>query len=87
MVDGNQLTKEINMTDDIETVTISKSELADIMGRLKKVEAASSETGTVTQQCNVCGDIVEGKCVKHPNDVTNHVGVDRFGNPALVRQT
>ena len=69
------------------TVTLSADAFEDMKRRLAKVEASASESGTVTQQCNVCGEVVEGKCVKHPNDVTNHVGIDRFGNPALIKQT
>lgn len=68
-----------------ETVTLTKSELDKLMSRVSKLETPVSED--VVLQCNVCGDKVESRCVKHPNDLTNTVAKDRFGKSVLVNQS
>jgi hypothetical protein len=72
-----------------ETVTINKDEFDALKKRLSAVETASSEAGVVVRQCNTCGDLIPddaSRCVKHPGDVTNTVGQDRFGKSVLVSQ-
>ena len=70
-----------------ETVTLTKEQFDALNKRLAAVETASTDAGVTVQTCNVCGDQVEGRCVKHPNDVTNIVGKDRFGKSVLVSQS
>lgn len=73
------------MSETNDTVTISKSDFEALMGRVSNLE--KPETVATVQTCNVCGDKVEGRCVKHPNDLTNTVAKDRFGKSVLVNQS
>ena len=79
------------MSEPSDTVEISKDELAALHARIAAVEAVSQPDNVViAKQCNVCGDALAAdvdKCPKHPNDMVNHVGNDRFGRPVLLRQT
>ena len=70
-----------------ETVTLTLEQFNALKDRIAAVEAAGDDNAVVNLTCNVCGDVVEEKCYKHPNDVTNHVGKDRFGKPVLVKQS
>lgn len=73
-----------------DTVTMTKEQFDDLTSRLAKVETANSDVGVTIRHCNTCGDLLPddvARCVRHPNDLTNTVGKDRFGKVVLVNQT
>jgi hypothetical protein len=79
-----------------DTVTMSKSQLEDIMARLAKVETpADVGNPVIAKTCNSCGKSVDektGRCVTHPNEHVNHIanGLDvetGLKRPAIKFQT
>lgn len=76
---------------DVETETDAKIAALTAEVERLKTNPQNFQTRAI---CNVCGDDVDEKCPKHPNDKTNHIRTttdtekaEKKGDFALVKQT